>query len=271
VTRASGIPGPGAAAIRIATARHVPVVVARLGETWQVGDLSWQTLWPAGAPVVEDGADSGSSEGSDENDASVVWRARAGDISVLMTGDVEPSAQATLLRRFGGALAVDVLKVPHHGSRYQDPGFVAATGARVALVSAGSGNDYGHPNPGTVALLTADGARVLRTDVDGASAVAGDHAHLRTVTQLARPRSVVAASAAVSPGPAEPVRSVRSLPTRPADVVRWNRDQPAIRAEAPAALPLPRCRSPTCGAGPRSAPGRRLVRRCRTALSDVTA
>ena len=241
ITRSVDVPPPGAAAIRLAEQAHVPVVVARLGETWQTGDVSWQTLWPAGGSVVEDGADSGSSEGSDENDASVVWRARVGDISVLMTGDVEPSAQATLLRRYGGALAVDVLKVPHHGSRYQNTGFLAAARARVALVSAGLGNDYGHPNPGTLALLAGDGAQVLRTDLDGSSAVAGDHAHLRAVTQRARPRAVAAAMPATRPGAVETLEFRRVQWGSETDPVGSSIDVLALAASAD---PFPRCRSP---------------------------
>jgi competence protein ComEC len=244
ITRSTSIPPPGAAAIRLAEERHVPVVVARLGETWQAGDVSWQTLWPDGGSVVEDGADSGSSEGSDENDASVVWRARVGDVSVLMTGDVEPSAQTTLLRRYGGALAVDVLKVPHHGSRYQNPGFLAAAGARVALVSAGLGNDYGHPDPGTLALLASDGAQVLRTDLDGSSAVAGDHAHLRAVTQRARPRAVAAAMSATRPGAVEAVDFGSVQPGSETDVVGSSIDRIDVLTLAAGADPFPRCRSP---------------------------
>jgi len=254
ITRSTNVPPPGAAAIRLAEQRHVPVVVARLGETWQAGDVSWQTLWPEGGSVVEDGADSGSSEGSDENDASVVWRARIGDVSMLMTGDVEPSVQAILLRRSGDELGVDVLKVPHHGSRYQDPDFLAAAGARVALVSAGLGNDYGHPNPGTLALLATDGAYVLRTDLDGSSAVAGDHAHLRAVSQRARPRAVTAAV------PATAIPTVRfdgiavlsvGFPQSGADGHDPGSgiDRPYGVAPVAGATQRPRCRSPPGGSG----------------------
>jgi competence protein ComEC len=64
-----------------------------------------------------------------------------------------------------------VLKVPHHGSRYQDPAFVRAVGARLALVCVGRDNDYGHPAESTVGLLESAGMTVARTDVHGAAAV----------------------------------------------------------------------------------------------------
>jgi competence protein ComEC len=64
-----------------------------------------------------------------------------------------------------------VLKVPHHGSAHQDPGFAAAVRPRVAVVSVGVGNDYGQPNPGLLRSLARDGARVARTDTDGDVAI----------------------------------------------------------------------------------------------------
>jgi competence protein ComEC len=62
---------------------------------------------------------------------------------------------------------VDVLKVPHHGSRHQDLDFLLGLRARLALVSVGADNDYGHPAPDLLAALTASGAQVRRTDLDG--------------------------------------------------------------------------------------------------------
>jgi len=64
-----------------------------------------------------------------------------------------------------------VLKVPHHGSRLQDPALLKEVGAPVALVSVGAGNTYGHPAPGTLDLLRADGSLVFRTDQRGDIAV----------------------------------------------------------------------------------------------------
>ena len=63
------------------------------------------------------------------------------------------------------------MKVPHHGSVHQESELLTELGARVALVSAGAGNRYGHPAPKTLGLLDQSGARVLRTDADGAIAV----------------------------------------------------------------------------------------------------
>ncbi|WP_020574588.1 hypothetical protein [Actinopolymorpha alba] len=59
------------------------------------------------------------------------------------------------------------VKPPHHGSRYQHPEFLTAVGARIALVSAGEDNDYGHPAPATISLLSSSGAVIGRTDQAG--------------------------------------------------------------------------------------------------------
>jgi competence protein ComEC len=68
-------------------------------------------------------------------------------------------------------LAADVLKVPHHGSRYSLPRFLERVHPRVALVSVGAGNPFGHPSSMILDALRREGATVLRTDEDGDSAV----------------------------------------------------------------------------------------------------
>ena len=95
-------------------------------------------------------------------------------LTLLLMGDVEPDVQAQLLDRYPDLPRVDVVKVAHHGSLYQDPALYARVRPRLALVSVGAGNPYGHPAARTVAQLQALGAVVLRTDRDGSVAVTGD-------------------------------------------------------------------------------------------------
>ncbi|MFG2144891.1 ComEC/Rec2 family competence protein [Streptomyces sp. NPDC048696] len=115
------------------------------------------------------------------NNASVTLLVRAGGLTLLLPGDLEPPAQQALLRDHPELPPVDVLKVAHHGSAHQDPALLRAVRPRLALISVGRGNRYGHPAPDTVALLGAAGARVLRTDMDGAIAVTGTGSGLRAV------------------------------------------------------------------------------------------
>jgi competence protein ComEC len=109
---------------------------------------------------------------AEPNDLSLVVRVTHRGVRVLLTGDLSAAAEARLLDR-GVDLRADVLKVPHHGSADADPAFLAATGARVALVSVGADNPYGHPAPGLLSLLTRSGMRVHRTDEQGDLAVVG--------------------------------------------------------------------------------------------------
>ncbi len=134
--------------------------VSPYGVTRTVGEVTLQALWPPPDGVVGDTGE------SDPNNASVVLLAQVQGVRILLTGDVEPSAQAALARNLVG-LRVDVLKVPHHGSRHQDLPWLTSLGAGLALVSVGEDNDYGHPAPEVVAGLAATGADVWRTDTSG--------------------------------------------------------------------------------------------------------
>ncbi|MFB7359813.1 ComEC/Rec2 family competence protein [Streptomyces gardneri] len=166
-------PAQAAFVRRTAAAAGVPLVRAGAGEHRRVGVLEWRVVWPPAGPGGSvGGVVSGSAGGA--NDASVTLLVRAaGGLSLLLLGDLEPPAQRALLRSGPGLGPVDVLKVAHHGSAHQDPGLIQAVRPRLALVSAGRDNPYGHPSPRTVEALRAGGARVLRTDLDGAVAVVG--------------------------------------------------------------------------------------------------
>ena len=139
-----------------AAARAAGVRVLRpvAGEAVRDGPIALRVLWPpAGRPAP----------GADPNDRAVVARATVGRLSVLLTAD----AESDVLRRLDLG-PVDVLKVSHHGSA--DPGLpalLARLRPRVAIVSVGARNPYGHPVPATLAALRAAGADVHRTDREG--------------------------------------------------------------------------------------------------------
>src|SRR4051794_8203150 len=133
------------------------------GERRRVGDAALEVLAPPPEIATSSAA---------PNDLSVVARVRVRGLRVLFTGDLGAEAEARILDR-GVDLRADVLKVPHHGSADVDPDFLAATGARVALVSVGASNDYGHPTAYTLRLLAREGMRIDRTDRGGDLAVVG--------------------------------------------------------------------------------------------------
>ncbi|MEO8328719.1 MAG: ComEC/Rec2 family competence protein, partial [Candidatus Nanopelagicales bacterium] len=100
-------------------------VTAAVGQSGDLGLAHWQVLWPA--RIIR-------GEGSDPNNASVVLLVEIDGIRILLTGDVEPAAQRALASAETD-LSADVFKVPHHGSRYQDPQFWREVSPDVALVS----------------------------------------------------------------------------------------------------------------------------------------
>jgi competence protein ComEC len=103
------------------------------------------------------------------NDAGCVLRIEGAHGAALLTGDIGEVVERTLARTDRAALRADVVLVPHHGSEgSSDPAFIAATGARFALVASGAGNRFGHPREEVVARWCRSGARVLRTAHGGA-------------------------------------------------------------------------------------------------------
>ncbi len=105
-----------------------------------------------------------------KNNDSLVLRLRYGNRTVLLPGDAEKEAEHEMLAENSGTeLRADVLKVGHHGSKNSTTeDFLAAVRPQVAIISAGEGNPYGHPNQELLQRLDNAGVRVLRTDRDGA-------------------------------------------------------------------------------------------------------
>ena len=163
---------------RWAAQAKVRVRAAVAGEIWQVGPARLTVL----GPRVLLGGGQVNGEGSAANNASVVMLAELRGVRLLLTGDIEPPAQAALLSG-GGDLHADVYKVPHHGSAYQDSRLLVAVRPRVALVCVGAGNDYGQPAPSTVGALEGTGAAVLRTDERGDVAVVAAGQALRAIAR----------------------------------------------------------------------------------------
>ena len=138
-------------------------VAVRVGEVRTTGSVSWRVVWPR--RVIR--------AGSIPNNASVSVVLEAEGTTFLLAGDVEAEAQSAIIAAEPD-LRVDVVKVPHHGSRNQDPRLPAWSGGRIALVSVGVGNTYGHPAPETLDAWVRAGALVGRTDEQGDLAVVRD-------------------------------------------------------------------------------------------------
>jgi competence protein ComEC len=126
------------------------------GTNLRSGSLHLEVLWPPPTLLAEAPPD------TDPNELALVIRARWHDFTMLLTADAE--AESTPL----DPGPIDVLKVAHHGS--DDAGLGALLDRirpRLAVISVGADNPYGHPTPGTLATLAAHGVPTLRTDLDG--------------------------------------------------------------------------------------------------------
>jgi competence protein ComEC len=111
----------------------------------------------------------------DPNNASAVALIRVGDVRMLMMGDAEREEERWLLEHAPEQLRADVLKVGHHGSSTSStPDFLDAVRPRIALVSVGEGNTYGHPSVEIMASLAERGTEVVRTDKVGTVIVETD-------------------------------------------------------------------------------------------------
>lgn len=108
------------------------------------------------------------------NDDSVVVEVRLGEVSLLLPGDVEASAETEVAGLIGPA-GVRVMLAPHHGSATSSGWpLLRAAVPDLVVMSAGRGNRFGHPHAAVLERYQAIGARVLRTDVDGAVTVRTD-------------------------------------------------------------------------------------------------
>lgn len=172
--------------LRIAAQARVPVVALGAGQRLVWPGLVLDVLGPVRAPPPS-GDHAAEVDGTLVNNASVVLRASTSAGRVLLTGDVELEAQADLLAA-GIDLRADVLKVPHHGSRYTSERLLDAVRPRVAMISVGAANSYGHPSRQIVDALAASGTRVLRTDREGDVAVTAGATGLQVVARGAASR-----------------------------------------------------------------------------------
>ncbi len=182
------VPHPGtayAALLRALEAHGVAVRQATRGRQIDLGGGAILTLvGPPDPPIV--------GSRSDVNANSVVARLTYGKFAVLFAGDAEAPTEAWLLAS-GDDLGAAVLKVPHHGSRYASGvRFLRAVHARIAIISAGAGNSYGHPAAQTLERLARSGAAVYRTDTEGDVTVETDGDEIQVQTARGRQQTLQA-------------------------------------------------------------------------------
>jgi competence protein ComEC len=122
-----------------------------------------------------------------ENDRSLVLRLQYGQVRMLLTGDIQHATEQWLVEHIDD-LRADILHVPHHGSRTSThPDLIQQVQPKVAIITAGSGNPYGHPHPRVLATLAQHRVRVFRTDCHGAITIISDGATYQIETAITTP------------------------------------------------------------------------------------
>jgi competence protein ComEC len=145
--------------------RGVSLVTAAPGQTFDLGGgVLVSVLAPIPPHFTKDQLRSG---GNEPNANSVVVRLDYGEFSMLLTGDAEAQTEQRMLER-EARFAADVLKVGHHGSKYAtSEDFLRRGEFKVAVISCGPDNRYGHPSPEVLARLKSAGVKLYRTDLQG--------------------------------------------------------------------------------------------------------
>ncbi|OOE05102.1 DNA internalization-related competence protein ComEC/Rec2 [Anoxybacillus kestanbolensis] len=131
------------------------VQIVKSGDRWTVGKAQFYILSPFGNEETT-------------NDGSIVLYALMGGAYWLFTGDLEEKGEQQIMRTYP-SLPVDILKVGHHGSKTStSESFLRHIRPKLALISVGRGNRYGHPHREVIERLRHDHVRIFRTDEHGA-------------------------------------------------------------------------------------------------------
>lgn len=138
------------------------------GEKYQIVGIEIDVVWPTSSITNFTNLPG---DGSAANNSSIALVIRSEKFSLFACGDLEPEAQSEVMRRFSMP-RIEIFKVCHHGSKFQDWQLFKELKPNVALISAGKGNQYGHPSLDTVNHLSDLGSKVMRTDLSGSISVA---------------------------------------------------------------------------------------------------
>lgn len=159
------------------------VTLARQGQTFTLGsNVEMEILWPTDDLLLD-------SDGNHElNDNSTVVRVDIGDVSILLTGDLEREGENTLVETKGEEIDVDILQVSHHGSNSSSQArFLQAANPAAGFISAGQDNQYGHPHREVMQRLREQEIDIYRTDVDGTITVETDGTTWQITTDRTAP------------------------------------------------------------------------------------
>lgn len=165
----------------VATQHGTPIRHEIRGKSFEWDGVDGQFLWPeiAATEIAP----------SAKNNDSLVLRLKFGDRTLLFPGDAEKAVERNLLSENDeSTMRADILKIGHHGSKNSTtPDFLSAVNPRLAIISSGEGNSYGHPSPEVLDRLETAGVRTLRTDTNGAIHILTDGKQIEVTCFVACP------------------------------------------------------------------------------------
>jgi competence protein ComEC len=171
----AAIPDHAPMQLLLATARELGIRIVRKRAGDRI-DLSGAAIEVLAPETARDG-------GRQNNNESLVLRARFGRRAFLLTGDAERQEEYELTAA-SAPLRADVLKLGHHGSKTSSTAaFLDAVHPTFAVISAGQDNQFRHPHDEVLARLAERGIQVLRTDRQGLVTVRTDGNRITAETQ----------------------------------------------------------------------------------------
>lgn len=155
------------------------VLKVKTGDLVKIGDLNLKIIWDPKESSLRSPPDSGSEPtdpvNSNANNQSIVAELSYGDFDVFLAGDAQEAEARDIISAGVDILPVEVYKASHHGSRNGlNAAIISQLSPKLAVISAGKNNSYGHPHGETLNLLAQLKSRVLRTDLDGTIEVVSD-------------------------------------------------------------------------------------------------
>ena len=144
--------------MKIIRGENVPYITMAEGDKIHIGADEVDVLSPNPKDLAS----------AELNDGCLITMVRAESHNAFYTCDAGSNIESELVQKYNLALAADILKVGHHGSRFSSSAeFLAAVHPKLAVIEVGAHNRYGHPTREALSRLVAAGTKIFRTDQDG--------------------------------------------------------------------------------------------------------
>lgn len=151
--------------------KHIQTKSFYTGQIIYLGNATIRAVWPNEQFIDQKVIPSGNQDNFyktriDLNNFSQVFLLTERANSVLFTGDITPASEQIMLK--GRLPSVTILKVPHHGSKNGlIESFLKVIGPKIAIISVGKNNSFGHPSPEIIKMLEKHSVQIRRTDQEG--------------------------------------------------------------------------------------------------------